>query len=127
VGGLRSYARSVRTSAAGGSLFQMLGGDLPRREAAYVATGAIGLAFVCCVIGAIRYSDAFHQKELLESDLRALHDAPRHSKENDEQAANLEKQVSAIDDQWQAQLNWASIGFGSIADAPATVLRIGYR
>src|SRR4051794_40638604 len=86
VGGLRWYARSVRTSPAGGALFQMLGGDTPRRGAAFVATGAIGLAFLCSVIGAFRYSSDFHRKEALEADLRELHDKSGHSKENEEKA-----------------------------------------
>ena len=41
------------SGGVGATLYQALGGDVPRRWPAYVATGAIGLAFVFSVIGFI--------------------------------------------------------------------------
>src|SRR6516225_6567246 len=52
-GAIRAAARPYRTTNLGGYLYQRFGGDEPQKTAAYVATGAIGLAFVLCFIGLI--------------------------------------------------------------------------
>src|SRR5262245_43104408 len=54
-GGLRWALRPVRESGVGQSAYQALGGDRPGPSAAYVATGAMVLAFLCSLIGGIQY------------------------------------------------------------------------
>src|SRR5438045_1097336 len=45
VGGIRAAARSYRSTGLGASVYELLGGDKPQKLGAYVATGAIALAF----------------------------------------------------------------------------------
>src|SRR6516164_3326059 len=52
--GLRLAVKPYRDSGLGG-LYQLLGGDREGRGAAYVATGAIGLSFVCSLIGFVLF------------------------------------------------------------------------
>src|SRR6516162_3435253 len=52
-GAVRAAARPLRNTPLGGSIFQTLGGDTPHRIGAYIATSAIGLAFVCSLAGSI--------------------------------------------------------------------------
>src|SRR5262245_38393990 len=55
-GGLRNALRSSKNSGGvGASLFHLLGGEVTGRGPAYIATGAIGLAFVCSLIGFILF------------------------------------------------------------------------
>jgi NADH-quinone oxidoreductase subunit L len=121
-GGLRQYARSANRG-----LYAALGGDTPGRGAAYVATAAIGLGFVLSAIGAVQFSGDFQKKEHLESFLRSEMNKAVHTKEQQEQIEDLEKQIAAVDGRWQMSTNWAGIRFGTDTDAPATVLRLGYR
>src|SRR5436190_15997591 len=52
---IRSALRSSKEGTAGAAIYQALGGDVPPKWPAWVATAAIGLACVLCVIGAVRY------------------------------------------------------------------------
>src|SRR5207245_5322034 len=54
-GAIRAAARPLRQTAAGAALYNALGGDRPVRAGAYVATGAISLAFVLSVIGFVLF------------------------------------------------------------------------
>src|SRR6266571_5521235 len=54
-GGLRWALRSARENGPRQSVYQTLGGDNPGRGGAYVATGAMALAFLCSLIGAIQF------------------------------------------------------------------------
>src|SRR5437879_3872051 len=78
---------------------------------AYVATGAIGLAFVCSLIGAVRYSSDFNHREELESQARkAAVDAAVAPAERHKRAEALEKEATAIDDRWRGEVDWAGVG-----------------
>src|SRR5688572_23430509 len=50
-GGLKQFLRGN----PGNALYDLLGGDAPQKNGAYVATAAIGGAFVLCLIGAIQF------------------------------------------------------------------------
>src|SRR5947199_1325690 len=52
--GLRLVVKPYR-DAGFESLYQVLGGDRENRGAAYIATGAIGLAFVCSLVGFVLF------------------------------------------------------------------------
>src|SRR5262249_54623453 len=82
-GGLRNYVRPQReSSSVAATLYQMLGGDVPIKFAAYVATGAIGLAFVFSLIGAVTYFGEAHDVE---------HEIAHLKKEKGELAEGLQK------------------------------------
>jgi NADH-quinone oxidoreductase subunit L len=99
-GGLRWALRSVRETPSGQPVYQLLGGDQSHRTAAYIATGAMALAFLFSVIGALTYAG--------------------HTSHGDH--AQLEE--------WAGHLDWARISlFGTDHSSPdrAAVLRLGYR
>src|SRR5437899_126372 len=54
-GAVRAAARPLRDTELGGSLFRLLGGDTPSRTGAYIATGAIGGAFLFSLIGFVLF------------------------------------------------------------------------
>src|SRR5690242_9503529 len=55
-GGLRAVVRPYRDrGAVGAALYQTFGGDTPQRSGAYIATGAMALAFVLSVIGFVYF------------------------------------------------------------------------
>jgi NADH-quinone oxidoreductase subunit L len=58
-GALRTAARRYRDTPWGASLYQLLGGDTPQRAGAFIATTAIGLAFVLTFIGFILFASEF--------------------------------------------------------------------
>src|SRR5947209_253402 len=55
IGGLKRFLSARRENATAASLYGALGGDTPTRGGAYVATAAIGLAFVFSALGAFHY------------------------------------------------------------------------
>jgi len=79
VGGLRNYLRPRRTdSAVADSLFRLLGGEVPGQTAAWIATAAIGLAFVCCAVGFVLFLSEHHHMEddkvALEKKIKSIED-----------------------------------------------------
>src|SRR5262245_59040892 len=122
---IRTALRSSREGTLGASLFQALGGDSPKRWPAYVATGAIGLAFVCCLIGFVQFSGDASTIHHAEEELRELQ---RKYKEDDAARAKLEgaakeaarnklkeqrKQIEAteleihgLESRWQGRFDW---------------------
>src|SRR5260370_10170091 len=82
--GLRLVVKPYRDAGLGG-LYQALGGDREGRGQAYLATGAIGLAFICSLVGFV----------LFVSDQTGHgHAASSHAGE----------------DRWEGQIEWARIG-----------------
>jgi NADH-quinone oxidoreductase subunit L len=91
VGGLRNFLRPRRQeSALADSLFRLLGGDVPGQAAAWIATAAIGLAFVCCAIGFVAFLKDHHH---LEDDVKVL--TKKIQRLEDQQAAALAAQAEA--------------------------------
>src|SRR5262249_46607232 len=65
-GWLRGSLKAVRETPLGETLYQALGGDTPGRIPAYVATGAMGLAFLLSVVGFFLFlpdQSAVHERE----------------------------------------------------------------
>jgi NADH-quinone oxidoreductase subunit L len=61
VGMARNFLRARRSPGnSSDTLYQMLGGDMPGRGAGWVATAAIMLACVCCVVGAAQFLGEYH-------------------------------------------------------------------
>src|ERR1700736_878150 len=78
VGALRAALRANRCGGVCDSLLRALGDDSPRRTGAFVATAAIGVSCVLCLIGFIQYTtqhpDLEAKKLALEKELRGLHE-----------------------------------------------------
>src|SRR5438309_536785 len=55
LGAIKAWARAGRGTPVGAAVFAFLGGEQPGRLGGYVATGAISLAFVFSLIGAVQY------------------------------------------------------------------------
>src|SRR6266851_1326799 len=99
-GGLRWALRSVRETVAGRPIYRLLWSDQPVRIDAYVATGAMALAFLYSLIGAIQF---FGQ-----------------SGHGGEEQAQL----------WAGDLDWTRLagpGSDHSTIARASVLQLGYR
>jgi NADH-quinone oxidoreductase subunit L len=104
-GGLRWALRPARDNDTDQPLYQLLGGDRPQRAGAYIATGAMALAFLFSLIGAANYA--------------------AHPAHEPEEHARL----------WAGHLDWArvSIFSPSLSQAPAdgvgraSALSLGYR
>jgi NADH-quinone oxidoreductase subunit L len=131
-GGVRAFLRSQRAT---GGLYQLLGGDHPRRGAAYVATGAMALAFVLSVVGFALFADDHHlfgghgdqEGEEHAAGEKHNHDA-NHDHDRKAEAAEGEHDEAA--DRWAASIPWAHLGPAKEKKedyAPGTLLQLGYR
>jgi NADH-quinone oxidoreductase subunit L len=122
-GGLRAAAKPFRDTPLGGTIFRGLGGDAPIKTGAYIATGAIGLAFVLSLIGFILFKQD-HPHETIQ------HTAPPLAAVEHAAGGDVVKdwRVSALTlsdpSRWSVSVDWASLNMGS---RPATSLSIGYR
>jgi NADH-quinone oxidoreductase subunit L len=136
--------RPFRDTPAGEALFNLLGGEARGRTAAYVATAAIGLAFVLSFVGFVRFTAKqnefekevlWHQKEI--HDLRrqaekaegeAREKLETHAEEYEHQLEQVEKRAEA----WRAyamrgRVDWLRIHPPGAADPDrGTVLQLGF-
>jgi NADH-quinone oxidoreductase subunit L len=118
-GGVKNFVRARRQSAVGASFYEMLGGDTPSRIGAYVATAAIGLAFVCSLIGFVAYLDTGHKDHeaahKLEHDLAELRHEKEHStdpkreQELDNEIERTEKELAGLERRWADSVFWAKL------------------
>jgi NADH-quinone oxidoreductase subunit L len=145
LGGLRNFVRRSPQGSFGEKLFQALGGETPGRGAAYVATAAIGLAFVCSLVGFIWFTSnhAEHEQkaEAQEKQIRDLKDKRHHVEEEErdedtkkKQVAELtreiekeEKALHALESEWSGRVAWAWVGVANNETRPGTLLTVGYR
>jgi NADH-quinone oxidoreductase subunit L len=119
-GGLRAYLRRFReVGGPGEALYRLLGGDAPGRGAAYVATGAMALAFVCVLVGYVQYVPD-------QQYLHGLHEehAGGHNEHAEQEIKEAEKEHAL---RWTGQVTWAWVKPGGLADPDrATRLRVGF-
>jgi NADH-quinone oxidoreductase subunit L len=106
-GGIRALARTCRQGALGASVYEMLGGDVPKKTGAYIATGAMGIAFFLSVIGFVLFMQDAGNHPVQHAPAAAEHSAPAHA----EPFA------------WEGTLTWASLHFPG---DHATKLTLGY-
>src|SRR5438132_1047683 len=59
-GAVRAAARPYRHTPLGASIYRAMGGDTPLRTGAFIATSAIGLAFVCSLVGFVFFLQDHH-------------------------------------------------------------------
>jgi NADH-quinone oxidoreductase subunit L len=141
VGGARKAFRAWKNTPLGGRLFEMTGTEQQNRGAAYVATGAIALAFLLSMIGGIKY---FQEEGQLEAGHHASatghgHDHG-HSHGAKEEKGNEEKHDEhadahkRFDERWSGQLTFAELRFLPTAQAgtaglphKGTRLTLGYK
>ncbi|HEV3119032.1 MAG TPA: NADH-quinone oxidoreductase subunit L, partial [Gemmataceae bacterium] len=118
-GGVRWCVRSNREAGLSRAIYLALGGDRPQRAAAYVATAAIGLAFVLCLVGFIYFLHDHPLPTHAESPHGAgHHDEPANVEAGHETPENLENR-------WSGSVQWANIG--AFNTTKATLLTLGYR
>ncbi len=134
-GALRTALRAHReNNPLAGSLYQLLGGDVPGKGAAYVATAAIGLAFVCSLIGGVQYLAGagelhkdIHRHEHKVRELRHRFDHGE-AKVDDVKAAEAE--LLQLESQWAGSVTWAALSTDRLKavndDQQGTVLRVGF-
>jgi NADH-quinone oxidoreductase subunit L len=121
---VKTWFRKSPEGSAGEQIYQFMGGPTPTRVAAYVATGAIGLACVCSVIGFVQYASHHSEHEAkeikLEKEIHGLHDKSAHNKEKTKEdkrkasvtraeLATKEAELEELKSQWSGQLTWAAI------------------
>src|SRR5579871_919197 len=122
-GATRAAARPLRQTAAGAAVYNLLGGDRPVRTGAYVATGAMSMAFVLSLIGFI----LFQGRETHGAGHRATGHAAGviekgHGSLEQEKLASAEARA---EDAWRGSVTWAALP--ELAGKPAVALALGYR
>ncbi|MFN4261793.1 MAG: NADH-quinone oxidoreductase subunit L [Gemmataceae bacterium] len=118
-GGIRGLARSYKGSGLGRTIYDLLGGDTPRRTGAYVATAAIALSFVLSLVGFL-----LHAQDVAHHDTHEHHAAAGHHDPHDH---DHDKKTSHHDEsRWTDDWTWAEIYVPGRPDAPATKLTLGY-
>ena len=99
-GGVRWCVRSNRDAGLSRAIYVALGGDRPQRAAAYVATAAMGLAFVLCLVGFIYFLHDHPLPTHAESPHGAgHHDEPANVEAGHETPENLENR-------WSGSVQW---------------------
>ncbi|HEY7426125.1 MAG TPA: NADH-quinone oxidoreductase subunit L [Gemmataceae bacterium] len=137
--------RPFRDTPAGAALFNLFGGEERGRTPAYIATGAIALAFVFSLTGFISYSreqsdieSQRHEHEKAIHDLKA--ELPKASaKDKAQQEWEIEaheKALAQVEHKWEkirnvhwnAHLDWLRIQPDKLPDADSgTVLQLGFK
>src|SRR5262249_38251873 len=101
---LRLLAKQLRQTTAGKAVYEALGGGTPGRAAGYVATAAIGLAFVCSFAGFVTFVAVRPGQEAtvhrLEHEIRDLEEQVSHGRlDDDKKEAERKKKIQErIDD-----------------------------
>ncbi|TMQ33756.1 MAG: NADH-quinone oxidoreductase subunit L [Planctomycetota bacterium] len=117
-GALRSVARPYRDQGGiGASLYETMGGDRPQRTGAYVATAAIGLAFVLSLVGFIYF---------VKDHGFGGHREGAHAVAGGQgggEAKPAEQEGAPAETRWANHLDFANIALHS---GKATVLTLGY-
>ncbi len=131
-GGLRNALRSCREESLGHNLYTMLGGDIPPRWPAYIATGAIALAFVLCLAGFITYTTEHAANEARHEELHEkIHELqharlPAAERQKEIRAANEE--IHRLEARWEGDIDWIRLFVGSASDQDrGTALKVGFR
>jgi NADH-quinone oxidoreductase subunit L len=128
-GAIRAAARPYRETALGAALYQALGGDRPTRVGGYIATAAIGAAFVLSVIGfALLFPDQHHRSDLVKKEIPLFEQRLRAEPEVEkgrEELDHLRAEVEQINSRWAGEITWA--GLPAFAGRPGVALTLGYR
>ncbi|MBI1918013.1 MAG: NADH-quinone oxidoreductase subunit L [Planctomycetes bacterium] len=114
---IRTALRSSPEGSIGQQLYQASGGDVPSRWPAWLATAAIGLAFVCSATGFVWFLDDHKQIESLEEEAR-------HGKASDRELAH--EKLKELEAHWVGSIDWVRLG---ASDDPrqGLALQLGFR
>src|SRR5262249_54109061 len=136
--------RPFRDTPAGAALFNLFGGEERGRTPAYIATGAIALAFVFSLTGFIGYT---REQSAIEVQRHEHEEAIHHLKAEMPQASAEdkakregeieahEKALAQVEGRWEkirnvhwsGHLDWLSIRPDKLPDADSgTVLQLGF-
>jgi NADH-quinone oxidoreductase subunit L len=137
--------RPFRDTPAGAALFNFFGGEERGRTPAYLATGAIALAFVFSLIGFIRFTANQSEFETeiqgRQKELHALNNKVKQAEGDEkqqleEEAEAKEKDLKYYEDRWEAKrkyswqgnFDWLRIQPASLKDKDnATALQLGFK
>jgi NADH-quinone oxidoreductase subunit L len=122
-GMVRAAARPNREAGLGRSLYEALGGDTPQKTGAYIATAAIGLAFVLTFIGFILFKMDEVKAETFPEAVQEIKEEQGPTPQAHEK--QHEHLLPEHPEKWQGSLTWASLP--GYAGRPATQLTLGYR
>jgi NADH-quinone oxidoreductase subunit L len=125
-GALRAAVRPLRENGLADGIYRMLGGDRPVRVGAFIATGAISLAFVLSLVGFVWF--------LQDHEISAGHDAASqvaggHRPETEGAQGKADRSDGTRD--WSDEfITWIALEQdtkpGTVHFKPATVLSLGY-
>jgi NADH-quinone oxidoreductase subunit L len=147
----RAALRPFREHSTWEGLYNAFGGDVGGATPAYLATGAIGLAFVLCLIGFIQFAQ--DQAAVEDTKAKLENNIANLKRERDElppgkERDNLEEEIEVKEkslatlpqelehewektrnDRWKGQVTWLRLGFrpNSLPDENSgTALKLGY-
>jgi NADH-quinone oxidoreductase subunit L len=133
---VKTFLRKSPEGSPSHALFTMMGGAVPSRVPAFIATGAIGLACVLSIVGFVTYASGHAEHEanaiLLEGQVEKLRDSYFHVKADKKAKIALEikdkeKELKVLKDEWQGQVQWAGVGDANNELKPGTALTLGFR
>jgi NADH-quinone oxidoreductase subunit L len=154
---VRSGLRKSPEGSTGALIYHVFGGPKPGRVPAYVATGAMALAFVCSLTGFIIYVNGHAQHEAEEEqlehkiahlnhdyihlvderDLEAQAKSPDAAelRELDKKINSVKKDIAIVREgleekkgEWAGHLTWASVGaIANNEKKGGTALTLGFR
>lgn len=134
---LRAYLRAYRETPLGEGLYNLLGGDNPKKGAAYVATAAIGLSCVLALIGFIQH--ATDQHDLEQTKLAREHEIQKLERDTHEPGADehalehkikqAEESIEVLESRWAQHFNWIHLRLPDRFSDPdrGTTLQLGYK
>ena len=120
-GAVWSALRPYQKKPAIKPLFDLFGGDEERpnrgRWAAWTATGAIGLAFLLCLSGGIRYFQelpnderkATKSKRTISELLSRMHGSPEKRKEFSKELIAARQELENVEGKWDGHWTWATV------------------
>jgi NADH-quinone oxidoreductase subunit L len=137
--GVRSFCRSHRDSPLGEQLFQLFGGEGGGKGAAYVALGAMVLAFACSMTGFVIHARDHEKHEVrvhklteeideTREELHAKRDADAKVKADlASKLGGMQEELKALESKWAGSTEWLRVKPAGLADNDrATSLRVGF-
>jgi len=127
LGGVRNAARPYKQSGLGQKIFWMAGGNVPTKTGAYVATGAIALSCLLCLIGLVWFLNTHP----LEHGAASTHELSVNAKPiNPVGAWGGGADVAHSEtpaDKWAGRVTFARVGMFKSEGRMGGELQVGYR
>ncbi len=132
--GLWCVFRNYRDTSWGENLYNLFGGDRPGKTPAYVATGAIGLAFVFSLTGFVLFASSQHEqeeeREKLTGQISRLHGQLHEKADNEELQKELKKAEHELEEfksRWSGRWDWVRVAPARLKDPEqGTALQLGF-